>query len=250
MAAPESAVCRPLICNLGRRDYETVWRAMAHYTDHRGADAVDQIWCVEHPPVFTQGQAGKAEHLLNTGDIPVVQVDRGGQVTYHGPGQLVVYPLLDLRRSKIGVRDLVTALEEATVAMLAEFGIAAAPRADAPGVYLTEGPRAGNKIASIGLRVRRGCSFHGIAINIDMDLGPFLRINPCGYAGMQMVQMAEVIQPVPEWASVAERFVAALQRKLQLPEADWQPVDEQLFDEKLFAAPGTEQGTEPGMSNV
>ncbi|QKX17530.1 lipoyl(octanoyl) transferase LipB [Microbulbifer sp. YPW1] len=245
MAAP-----KPVIYNLGRRDYETVWRAMAHYTDNRGNDAGDQIWCVEHPPVFTQGQAGKAEHLLNTGDIPVVQVDRGGQVTYHGPGQLVVYPLLDLRRSKIGVRDLVTALEEATVAMLAEFGIPAAPRPDAPGVYLTEGPRAGNKIASIGLRVRRGCSFHGIAINIDMDLGPFLRINPCGYAGMQMVQMAEIVQPTPAWEAVAKSFVAALQQKLQLPEASWQPVDEQLFDEKLFAVPGTAQGTEPGTSNV
>ena len=211
---------------------------MAHYTDTRDEQARDQIWCVEHPPVFTQGQAGKAEHLLNTGDIPVVQVDRGGQVTYHGPGQLVVYPLLDLRRSKIGVRDLVTALEEATVAMLATYGIAAAPRADAPGVYLTEGQRAGNKIASIGLRVRRGCSFHGIAINIDMDLGPFLRINPCGYAGMQMVQMAEVIQPTPEWDQVAKIFVAELQRILQLPAAEWQPVDE-----NQFAVPGTVAGT-------
>ncbi|WGL16481.1 lipoyl(octanoyl) transferase LipB [Microbulbifer bruguierae] len=229
---------KPVICNLGRRDYESVWRAMAHYTDTRGEEAVDQIWCVEHPPVFTQGQAGKAEHLLNTGDIPVVQVDRGGQVTYHGPGQLVVYPLLDLRRGKIGVRDLVTALEQATVDMLAEFGITAAPRADAPGVYLGDGPRAGNKIASIGLRVRRGCSFHGIAINIDMDLAPFLRINPCGYAGMQMVQMAEIIKPTPDWLAVAEIFVAALQRTLQLPEASWQPVEE-----NMFLVPDTESGT-------
>ncbi|WP_105103627.1 lipoyl(octanoyl) transferase LipB [Microbulbifer pacificus] len=233
MSIPQTA-----ICNLGRRDYETVWRAMAHYTDTRGNNDGDQIWCVEHPPVFTQGQAGKAEHLLNTGDIPVVQVDRGGQVTYHGPGQLVVYPLLDLRRGKIGVRELVSALEDATVDMLAAYGIAAAPRADAPGVYLTEGPRAGNKIASIGLRVRRGCSFHGIAINIDMDLAPFLRINPCGYAGMQMVQMAELIQPTPEWLGVAEKFVAALARRLQLPEAQWQPVDE-----NMFLVPATESGT-------
>ncbi|SDJ87798.1 lipoyl(octanoyl) transferase LipB [Microbulbifer yueqingensis] len=217
------------VCNLGRRDYESVWRAMSHYTDSRDESSADQVWCVEHEPVFTQGQAGKAEHLLNTGDIPVVQVDRGGQVTYHGPGQLVVYPLLDLRRAKVGVRDLVTALENATVAVLAEYGVHAAPRPDAPGVYLTEGPRAGNKIASIGLRVRRGCSFHGIAINIDMDLAPFLRINPCGYAGMQMVQMAEVIQPVPAWAQVADIFVRELLRALSLPEADWQPVDEQIF---------------------
>lgn len=215
--------------NLGRRDYESVWRAMSRYTDIRDEHSADEIWCVEHEPVFTQGQAGKAEHLLNTGDIPVVQVDRGGQVTYHGPGQLVVYPLLDLRRAKVGVRDLVTALENATVAMLAEFGIAAAPRADAPGVYLTEGLRAGNKIASIGLRVRRGCSFHGIAINIDMDLAPFLRINPCGYAGMQMVQMAELVQPAPSWQQVAEIYVRELLRTLELPEANWQPLDEQVF---------------------
>ncbi|QIL89757.1 lipoyl(octanoyl) transferase LipB [Microbulbifer sp. SH-1] len=238
MSAPSSSINNLAICNLGRRDYETVWRAMARYTDTRGNDAADQMWCVEHPPVFTQGQAGKAEHLLDTGDIPVVQVDRGGQVTYHGPGQLVVYPLLDLRRGKIGVRDLVSALENATVDMLAAYGIAAAPRADAPGVYLTEGLRAGNKIASIGLRVRRGCSFHGIAININMDLAPFLRINPCGYAGMQMVQMAELIQPTPEWLGVAETFVAALARRLQLPEAQWQPVDE-----TMFLVPATESGT-------
>ncbi|KUJ82468.1 MULTISPECIES: lipoyl(octanoyl) transferase LipB [Microbulbifer] len=218
-----------IIRDLGRREYETVWRAMSHYTDSRDADSPDEIWCVEHDPVFTQGQAGKAEHLLNTGDIPVVQVDRGGQVTYHGPGQLVVYPLLDLRRTKIGVRDLVTALENATVEMLASYGIEAAPRADAPGVYLTEGPRAGNKIASIGLRVRRGCSFHGIAINIDMDLAPFLRINPCGYAGMQMVQMAELIAPVPSWSEVAEVFVGALMRALSLDTAEWHPVDETIF---------------------
>ncbi len=218
-----------IVRNLGRRDYGSVWRAMSRYTDTRDENSLDEIWCVEHEPVFTQGQAGKAEHLLNTGDIPVVQVDRGGQVTYHGPGQLVVYPLLDLRRAKIGVRDLVTALETATVAMLKEFGIAAAPRADAPGVYLSEGPRAGNKIASIGLRVRRGCSFHGIAINIDMDLAPFLRINPCGYAGMQMVQMAELLQPVPGWNLVAEIFVRELLRTLALPEENWQPMDEPIF---------------------
>ncbi|WP_444889551.1 lipoyl(octanoyl) transferase LipB [Microbulbifer sp. DLAB2-AA] len=218
-----------IVRNLARRDYEIVWRAMSRYTDLRDESSADEIWCVEHQPVFTQGQAGKAEHLLNTGDIPVVQVDRGGQVTYHGPGQLVVYPLLDLRRAQIGVRDLVTALEKATVAMLATLGIAAAPRADAPGVYLTEGPRSGNKIASIGLRVRRGCSFHGIAINIDMDLAPFLRINPCGYAGMQMVQMAELLPQVPSWEQVAEIFVRELLRTLELPSAKWQPLEEHVL---------------------
>ncbi|MFA0811609.1 lipoyl(octanoyl) transferase LipB [Microbulbifer epialgicus] len=215
-----------VVRNLARRDYEAVWRAMSRYTDSRSEKSVDEVWCVEHQPVFTQGQAGKAEHLLNTGDIPVVQVDRGGQVTYHGPGQLVVYPLLDLRRAKIGVRDLVTALESATVATLETSGIAAAPRADAPGVYLTEGPRKGNKIASIGLRVRRGCSFHGIAINIDMDLAPFLRINPCGYAGMQMVQMSELLPQVPTWNQVAEKFVCELLRALKLSPAEWQPLEE------------------------
>ncbi|WP_413663141.1 lipoyl(octanoyl) transferase LipB [Microbulbifer sp. CNSA002] len=218
-----------IVRDLARRDYKSVWQAMSRYTDSRDGETADEIWCVEHEPVFTQGQAGKAEHLLNTGDIPVVQVDRGGQVTYHGPGQLVVYPLLDLRRAKIGVRDLVTALETATVAMLETFGVAAAPRADAPGVYLTEGPRAGSKIASIGLRVRRGCSFHGIAINIDMDLAPFLRINPCGYAGMQMVQIAEILEPTPSWSQVAEIFVRELLHTLQLPDAQWQPIDEKVF---------------------
>ncbi|GAB2885833.1 lipoyl(octanoyl) transferase LipB [Microbulbifer echini] len=218
-----------IVRNLARRDYETVWHAMSRYTDLRDENSADEIWCVEHQPVFTQGQAGKAEHLLNTGDIPVVQVDRGGQVTYHGPGQLVVYPLLDLRRGKIGVRNLVTALENATVAMLQVFGIAAAPRADAPGVYLTEGPQSGNKIASIGLRVRRGCSFHGIAINIDMDLAPFLRINPCGYAGMQMVQMVELLPQVPTWKQVAENFVRELLRTLELSPAEWQPLEDTLL---------------------
>ncbi|MCO1335212.1 lipoyl(octanoyl) transferase LipB [Microbulbifer sp. OS29] len=218
-----------VVRNLARRDYKSVWQAMSRYTDTRNDDSVDEIWCVEHEPVFTQGQAGKAEHLLNTGDIPVVQVDRGGQVTYHGPGQLVVYPLLDLRRAKIGVRDLVSALEAATVAMLETYGISAAPRPDAPGVYLIEGARKGNKIASIGLRVRRGCSFHGIAINIDMDLAPFLRINPCGYADMQMVQMAEILKPIPARDQVAEIFVRELLRTLQLPDAQWQSIDEKVF---------------------
>ncbi|GMG86458.1 lipoyl(octanoyl) transferase LipB [Biformimicrobium ophioploci] len=211
---------------LGLRDYEPVWRAMADYTDQRDEHSADELWCVEHPPVFTQGQAGKAEHLLATGDIPVVQVDRGGQVTYHGPGQMVVYPLIDLRRRNLGVRDLVTGLERATVRLMAHYGIAAAPRADAPGVYLTDGPLAGSKIASLGLRVRHGCSFHGIAINIDMDLGPFLRINPCGYAGMQMVHMGQVLEQAPAWRDAAEVFLAALAEELDLGELQEQPSEE------------------------
>lgn len=168
---------------LGKQDYESVWHAMQHYTDTRDSESHDELWIVEHPPVFTQGQAGKSEHILNAGDIPVIQVDRGGQVTYHGPGQLVVYPLLDIKRSKVGVRQLVTHIEQSIVDMLAKYDINAYAKADAPGVYVDE-----RKIASLGLRIRKGCSFHGLALNVDMDLAPFRRINPCGYAGLEMVQ--------------------------------------------------------------
>ncbi|MCL1035985.1 lipoyl(octanoyl) transferase LipB [Shewanella corallii] len=169
--------------HLGRQDYETVWHAMQHYTDNRDENSPDELWLVEHPPVFTQGQAGKAEHILNPGNIPVIQVDRGGQVTYHGPGQLVAYPLLDIKRRKVGVRQLVTEIEQSLVDLLKGYGIEAYAKADAPGVYVNE-----RKIASLGLRIRKGCSFHGLALNVDMDLEPFLRINPCGYAGLEMVQ--------------------------------------------------------------
>lgn len=160
---------------------------MQAFTDQRQADTPDEIWLLQHTPVFTQGQAGKAEHLLNPGEIPVVKTDRGGQVTYHGPGQLIVYLLLDLRRKKLGVRDVVSLMEEAVIAILADYGQSAVARADAPGVYVD-----GCKIASLGLRVRRGCSFHGLALNVDMDLQPFARINPCGYAGMQMTQLRDL----------------------------------------------------------
>jgi lipoyl(octanoyl) transferase len=157
---------------------------MHEFTDTRADTTQDEIWLVEHPPVFTQGQAGKAEHVLAPGDIPVVQSDRGGQVTYHGPGQQVMYVLINLKRRKLGVRELVTLLEQTVVNTLAEVGIEAYPRADAPGVYVQ-----GKKICSLGLRIRKGCSFHGLALNINMDLTPFLRINPCGYAGMEMTQV-------------------------------------------------------------
>jgi lipoyl(octanoyl) transferase len=163
---------------------------MQHYTDTRNSDSPDELWIVEHPPVFTQGQAGKSEHILNPGDIPVIQVDRGGQVTYHGPGQLVVYPLLDIKRSKVGVRQLVTHIEQSIIDMLAKYAINAYAKADAPGVYVDE-----RKIASLGLRIRKGCSFHGLALNVDMDLAPFRRINPCGYAGLEMVQCKELGGP-------------------------------------------------------
>ncbi|HDR2619757.1 TPA: lipoyl(octanoyl) transferase LipB [Enterobacter chuandaensis] len=175
-----------LVRHLGLQPYEPVSQAMHDFTDSRDDNTPDEIWLVEHLPVFTQGQAGKAEHLLMTGDIPVIQSDRGGQVTYHGPGQQVMYVLLNLKRRKLGVRELVTLLEQTVVNTLAEYGIDAHPRADAPGVYVGE-----MKICSLGLRIRKGCSFHGLALNINMDLTPFQRINPCGYAGMEMTQMRQ-----------------------------------------------------------
>ncbi|GAA5219222.1 lipoyl(octanoyl) transferase LipB [Corallincola platygyrae] len=172
---------------LGLRPYQEIWEAMRTFTDTRDESTTDEIWLVEHPPVFTQGQAGKAEHLLAPGDIPVIQVDRGGQVTYHGPGQQVAYILLDLRRRKLGVRELVTLIEEAIVDTLNYWQIESYPKPDAPGVYVY-----GDKIASLGLRIRKGCSFHGLALNVNMDLSPFQRINPCGYEGLLMTQSANL----------------------------------------------------------
>jgi len=178
---------RPIIFrHLGKREYERVWHAMQAYTDNRHPESLDEIWFVEHAPVFTQGQAGKDEHMLFANDIPVVKVDRGGQVTYHGPGQLVAYFLLDIKRLKIGVRELVTRIEQSLVELLVGYSIEAYPKKDAPGVYVDE-----KKIASLGLRIRRGCSFHGLALNVNMDLAPFKQINPCGYAGLEMVQISD-----------------------------------------------------------
>jgi len=175
------------IRQLADADYVEVWQAMKDFTDNRGDETKDELWLVEHPPVFTQGQAGKEEHLLMPGDIPVVQVDRGGQVTYHGPGQQVIYFMINLRRRKMGVRELVTLIETGIVNALADYCIKAYAKPDAPGVYIDE-----KKVASLGLRVRKGCSFHGLALNVCMDLSPFLRINPCGYAGLEMVQTSDV----------------------------------------------------------
>ncbi|AKS40624.1 lipoyl(octanoyl) transferase LipB [Wenzhouxiangella marina] len=195
---------RPLIYRrLGRQAYEPVWRAMQAFTDQRGPDTPDELWLVEHDPVFTQGLAGKAEHVLNPGGIPVVQTDRGGQVTYHGPGQVVLYPLLNLDRRGLGVRCLVDRLEQAVIDLLAERGLEAERRDGAPGVYL-----AGAKIASIGLKVRRGCTYHGLAFNVAMDLTPFSLINPCGYVGMAMTELAAHLDGVEfdraaDWLSTA-----------------------------------------------
>ncbi|MFW3572007.1 lipoyl(octanoyl) transferase LipB [Kosakonia cowanii] len=178
-----------LIRNLGLQPYAPVSQEMHDFTDRRDDDTPDELWLVEHPPVFTQGQAGKAEHVLAAGDIPVIQSDRGGQVTYHGPGQQVMYVLINLKRRKIGVRELVTLLENAVINTLAQLDIVANARPDAPGVYVD-----GKKICSLGLRIRKGCSFHGLALNIDMDLAPFMRINPCGYAGMEMTQVSKLVE--------------------------------------------------------
>lgn len=198
-----------LVRHLGLADYLPTLEAMRRLTDERDEQTADEIWLLQHPRVFTQGQAGKPEHLLAPGDIPVVQVERGGQVTYHGPGQLVAYLMLDLRRLDLGVRELVSAMELSLVDVLAGYGIEAAPKAEAPGVYVKD-----DKIASLGLRVRRGCSFHGLALNVDMDMTPFQRINPCGYAGLKMVQMKDLLATTPVFDEVAQRLEQALRQRL------------------------------------
>ena len=182
-----SGVPQPVIRRLGLVEYEPTWRAMQRFTDERDATTPDEIWFLEHPPVFTLGMNASRAHVLAPGDIPVVQIDRGGQVTYHGPGQLVVYPLIDLRRAGLGVRDLVTALERSVIGLAADHGMSAEARRDAPGVYVE-----GRKLASVGIRVRRGASYHGLALNVRLDLEPFGRINPCGYQGLQMTQLADL----------------------------------------------------------
>ena len=181
---------RPLVRRLGRVEYEPTWRAMQRFTDERHAETADEIWFLEHPPVFTLGMNASAAHVLAPGDIPVVRIDRGGQVTYHGPGQLVVYPLIDLRRAKLGVRDIVTALEQSVINLAAGFGVAAEARHGAPGIYVGD-----RKLGSVGIRIRRHCSYHGLAVNVNLDLEPFDRINPCGYEGLRMTQLAELGGP-------------------------------------------------------
>lgn len=195
---------------LGLADYETVWKAMRDFTDTRDASTPDELWFLQHPRVFTQGQAGKAEHVLAPGDIPVIQVDRGGQVTYHGPGQIVGYLMIDLRRRGMGVRELVNAIENSLVELLGELGVEAAARPDAPGVYL----KSGAKIASLGLRVRRGCSFHGLSLNVDMDMEPFDRINPCGFSGLQVAQLRDLLPTPPSIDGLEQQLLGVLCRRL------------------------------------
>ena len=196
--------------SLGHMDYVPVWKAMQSLTDQRSPEAAHEFWLVEHPPVFTQGQAGKPEHLLMPGDIPVVQVDRGGQVTYHGPGQVVIYPLLDLRRLHLGVRELVCRIEQAGIDVLRDWGISAQRRDNAPGVYVGDA-----KIMALGLRVRRGCTFHGLAFNVAMDLSPYQRINPCGYQGLQVTDLAHCGVSVP-WQQAGEALLHQLTHHLGL----------------------------------
>ncbi len=188
---PSPPMTFPLnVRRLGRVPYESTWKAMSAFTDNRTDDTVDELWLLEHDPVFTLGQAGKEEHVLAAGDIPVVRVDRGGQVTYHGPGQIVAYPMIDLRRVGVGVRELVCRIEQAIIDTLGEWNIGAERQEGAPGVYV-----AGAKVAALGLRIRRGCSFHGLAFNVDMDLAPYHRINPCGYKGLEVTQVLDLGGP-------------------------------------------------------
>ena len=205
LVTPEYASDGIVFRKLGRRELTDVYADMRRFTDDRGQTTPDEVWFVEHPPVFTLGLSGNTEHLLDPREIPVVNTDRGGQVTYHGPGQLVGYLLIDLKRRKLGVRDLVTAIEQALVKVLAELDIEASPRADAPGVYVKGEPFAGAKIAQLGLRVRRGCTFHGLSLNIDMDMEPFLRINPCGHVGMVVTSVALQTGGTPSFDRIADR---------------------------------------------
>jgi len=197
------------VVQLGEQDYESVWQDMRRYTDERDSTSPDQLWIVEHPPVFTLGQAGRKEHLIKIGEIPVVQSDRGGQVTYHGPGQIIIYILLDLKRRRLGVRRLVSYIEQTIIDLLRTLNIEAQTRQDAPGVYVDNA-----KIASLGLRVRKGCSYHGLALNVDMDLEPFNRINPCGYPGLAVTQLTDLGVNPPRQA-LAIQLCTLFTEKLQ-----------------------------------
>ncbi len=225
-SSPHNSTGQPLIvCKTYHdADYSELWHQMKAFTDERDASTPDEIWLVEHKPVFTQGQAGKPEHVLNTSDIPIVQTDRGGQVTYHGPGQVVIYFLMDIKRKGLGVRDFVSLMEDEIIKYLGHLGIHAELKDGAPGVYVS-----GKKIASLGLRVRKGCTYHGLSLNVDMDLSPFLQINPCGYQGLEMTQIRELLEAdgeskakaSPSFEEVGQalmkRFVTRIQIESQSP---------------------------------
>lgn len=193
---------------LGTQSYQPIWEAMQRFTNERDENTADEIWCLQHDPVLTLGQAGKEEHLLNPGNIPIIKVDRGGQVTYHGPGQLVCYLLVDLRRHGIGARQFVTHIEDSLIRLLQHYGVQAQNRPDAPGVYVNEA-----KIGALGLRIRRGCSFHGLSLNIDMDLSPFQAINPCGHPGMAVTQLKQFVPDI-HFADVEKGLIEELQKTL------------------------------------
>lgn len=203
---------------LGQQDYVTCWQAMQAFTNARNADTIDEVWLLEHPPVFTQGQNGKPEHVLNPGNIPLVQTDRGGQVTYHGPGQLMVYLLIDLKRKQLVIREFVTRLEQCIIDFLAAYNIKACANREAPGVYVDQ-----KKIASIGLRVRRGCTYHGIAFNVAMDLSPFSAINPCGFSTLKMTQCSALGGPLCTQQS-GEQLVNYLIKNLGYTKALLEPI--------------------------
>ena len=209
MAPPAGGLAAARLRRLGRVDYEPTWRAMQRFTEQRGEDTADEIWLLEHPPVFTLGLAGRPEHLLRDIGVPVVRVDRGGQVTYHGPGQLVAYLLLDLRRRALSVRPLVTLMEQALIDLLAGHGLAAERREGAPGVYVGDA-----KIAALGLRVKNGCCYHGLSLNVRMDLAPFAAINPCGYAGLAVTQLADHV-PNCDVDAVSEELLRTLEVNLR-----------------------------------
>ncbi|MGB1158689.1 MAG: lipoyl(octanoyl) transferase LipB [Porticoccaceae bacterium] len=216
-----------IIRQLGVQDYSPVYRVMKNTVDRRDSSSADEIWLLQHNPVFTQGQAGKAEHIVAPGTIPVVQSDRGGQVTYHGPGQITAYLLIDLKRRKIGVRDLVSLIEQAVVCTLNHWGVKASPRRDAPGVYVENG----KKIASLGLRIRKGQSYHGLNLNIAMDMTPWQRINPCGL-GVEMTQLADLVNPVPGIQQVSDKLSEYLGRGLGTQ--DFQVITDHAFSESTY----------------
>jgi len=197
-----------LVRELGLQPYEQVWQSMQLFTDQRSDATRDELWMLQHPPVYTLGKNGKPEHILHPRDIPIIQSDRGGQVTYHGPGQIIVYTLLDLSRMKIGVRELVTRIENSIIKLLGDYGVRANARKDAPGVYVD-----GRKIAALGLRVRKGRSFHGLALNVDMNLGPFSRINPCGYQGLEVTQLS-ALADITDFNDVEQQLLSHLKRQL------------------------------------